>query len=234
MKKQTKLNKKTAEFIAKARKVHGDTYNYDKVEYVSNKKKVVITCKEHGDFEKIPNAHLSGTRCPYCREKSRREKEKSNNMDFIAKARKVHGDTYNYDKVEYVKSNQKVIITCKEHGDFAQIPNSHLRGSGCPSCAVHGFDKSKPAILYYLSIDNGTAYKIGITNRTVEERYSATDLNKIKVIFTVRYQNGAVAYSSEQSILSRYSYAKWTGDDMLTIGNTELFYRDILLKDLGA
>jgi len=154
--------------------------------------------------------------------------------EFKAKARKVHGDTYNYDKVEYVSNKQKVIITCKEHGDFEQIPYTHLRGSGCPSCAVHGFDKSKPAILYYLSIDNGTAYKIGITNRTIEERFSATDLNKIKVIFTVRYQNGADAYSSEQSIISRYAYAKYTGEDILTSGNTELFDRDILLKDLGA
>ena len=37
---------------------------------------------------------------------------------FIEKARKIHGETYRYDKVDYVRSESKVCITCKIHGDF--------------------------------------------------------------------------------------------------------------------
>lgn len=56
---------------------------------------------------------------------------------FIARATKVHADTYTYDSVVYGKDNtEKVIITCKEHGDFLQSPDKHLRGRGCPSCAI--------------------------------------------------------------------------------------------------
>ena len=38
----------TEEFIKKAREVHGDRYDYSKVEYVNKKTKVCIICKEHG------------------------------------------------------------------------------------------------------------------------------------------------------------------------------------------
>ena len=55
-------------------------------------------------------------------------------MDFILKARKVHGDRYDYSKVEYVKAIQNVIITCKQHGEFLQRPSNHLTGYGCRKC----------------------------------------------------------------------------------------------------
>lgn len=55
-------------FIQKALTVHNNTYTYDNVEYVRSDVKVLITCDEHGDFEQIPSAHLSGQGCPYCRE----------------------------------------------------------------------------------------------------------------------------------------------------------------------
>lgn len=56
--------------------------------------------------------------------------------DFIIKARAVHGDCYDYSKVEYVGNKTKVCIICKEHGEFWQIPSSHLQGNECPFCAV--------------------------------------------------------------------------------------------------
>lgn len=58
--------KTTKEFIENAKKVHGDKYNYDKVNYINNKSKVVITCPIHGDFEQRPNDHLSGYGCYKC------------------------------------------------------------------------------------------------------------------------------------------------------------------------
>ena len=55
--------------------------------------------------------------------------------EFIAKAKAVHGDKYDYSKVEYVKSKEKVTIICLEHGEFLQTPQKHLFGQGCPICA---------------------------------------------------------------------------------------------------
>ena len=53
---------------------------------------------------------------------------------FINKAILVHGDRYGYSKTIYRKAIEKVIIICKEHGEFLQTPNRHLTGSGCKKC----------------------------------------------------------------------------------------------------
>ena len=55
--------------------------------------------------------------------------------EFIAKAKAVHGDKYDYSKVEYVDSTTKVCIICTEHGEFWQKPGSHMKGHGCARCA---------------------------------------------------------------------------------------------------
>lgn len=53
---------------------------------------------------------------------------------FITKANKIHNNKYKYDKVIYINSCTKIIITCRIHGDFEQTPNSHLNGNGCKQC----------------------------------------------------------------------------------------------------
>ena len=54
---------------------------------------------------------------------------------FVDASNYIHGGRYIYDKTKYVKRNQKVIITCPEHGDFEQTPTGHLSGKGCLKCA---------------------------------------------------------------------------------------------------
>lgn len=54
--------------------------------------------------------------------------------EFIEKARIVHGTRYEYDRTNYVSTQEKVTITCLDHGDFAQTPNNHLGGKGCRKC----------------------------------------------------------------------------------------------------
>ena len=54
--------------------------------------------------------------------------------NFINRSRLIHNNYYDYSKVNYKNSIIKVCITCPKHGDFWQIPKSHLRGNGCPKC----------------------------------------------------------------------------------------------------
>jgi len=54
---------------------------------------------------------------------------------FIKKAKLIHGDRYDYSLVNFVNHRTKVRIICKEHGEFSQIPNSHLYGANCPDCS---------------------------------------------------------------------------------------------------
>lgn len=56
---------------------------------------------------------------------------------FISEARKIHGDRYDYSKVQYVNAETPVEIRCKEHGVFKQAPKLHIGcyKCGCPKCA---------------------------------------------------------------------------------------------------
>ncbi len=55
--------------------------------------------------------------------------------EFIHKAQAVHGDKYDYSKVEYAGSKTKVCIICPKHGEFWQVASHHFKGHGCPGCA---------------------------------------------------------------------------------------------------
>ena len=55
--------------------------------------------------------------------------------DFIEKAKAAHGNKYDYSLVNYVNTHTKVKIICPQHGIFMQIPNSHVKGSGCSMCS---------------------------------------------------------------------------------------------------
>ena len=61
--------------------------------------------------------------------------------EFIEKAKKVHGDKYDYSKVRYVNSVTKVCIVCPIHGDFWQTPNIHLFNHGCQKCSAESSSK---------------------------------------------------------------------------------------------
>ena len=123
-------------FIKKSKSIHGDKYNYSKVEYVNCDTKVCIICPEHGEFWQTPYIHTHGCGCPDCgRVKSNRNKSLTCS-EFIEKANKVHGNKYDYSKTDYITNRIKVCIICPEHGEFWQEPSSHLMGRGCPKCAL--------------------------------------------------------------------------------------------------
>ena len=70
---------------------------------------------------------------------------------IIEKFKNVHGDKYDYSKVEFVKTTIKVCIICPEHGEFEQTPHAHLKGQGCPYCGVLKRAKSKQILKKILS-----------------------------------------------------------------------------------
>ncbi len=160
-----------------------------------------------------------------------RKKPPITTKSIILRFKKIHGDMYNYSNVVYQKSNIKINIKCNKCGlTFKQNPADHSKGIGCPKCK-RGHDSSAPSILYYLRINNGEAYKIGITNNTVGKRYSKGELDKIEVLETWECESGEKAKEYETNILKEFAYAKYKGDELLLNGNTELFDRDILGLD---
>ena len=124
----------TAGFVEKARKKHGDRYDLSRVDYKDTRTKVEIGCSVHGRFPQIPRDHLSGHGCPECGNEAIGDGLRSNTEDFIAKARKEHGDRYDYSRVVYKAVHTKIEIGCPVHGWFPQTPHGHLSGYGCDKC----------------------------------------------------------------------------------------------------
>jgi len=124
----------TEEFIEKAKKVHGDKYDYSKLVYIDRWTKVKIICPIHGEFKQAPYAHLNGSGCRKCGTEITINLKRSNTQKFIERAKAIHGDKYDYSKAVYVNNRVKVIIVCPIHGEFEQAPNNHIEGQGCPIC----------------------------------------------------------------------------------------------------
>lgn len=127
--------KKTREeFISEAKRVHGDTYEYSKVEYINANTKVCIVCKEHGEFWQRPNDHIRGIGCNKCSYVKNGKACRMSFAEFLTKAKRTHGDKYQYDEKSFQGSHFKVKITCPVHGIFEQNAGNHIEGQGCPKC----------------------------------------------------------------------------------------------------
>ena len=120
----------TDEFVKRSKEVWGDRWDYSNTSYVRMGSKVSITCFDHGPFEQIAQTHLeSKVGCRGCKWGV------WDTASFTKEAQKLHGDTFDYSKTHYTRATQKVSITCRQHGDFQQLPGEHLKSTvACPGC----------------------------------------------------------------------------------------------------
>jgi hypothetical protein len=142
--RQPKISKE--KFIEISNKVHNGKYDYSKAEYNGVSTPVTIICPEHGEFTQTPQNHMKGQGCPKCGNLRKGMYRVGTTESFIKKAKEVHGETYDYSKVNYKNNREKVIIICPIHGEFLQKPLDHIHGSGCPECGKH-LDKSEKFVL---------------------------------------------------------------------------------------
>ena len=164
------------DFIEKAKKVHGDKYDYSKVEYVNKRTKVCIVCPKHGEFWQTPYVHLSGHNCKKCSCEEAWDKQKITTEQFIERARVIHGDKYDYTKSEYKGATIPVKIICPIHGEFWQRPSSHINNKqGCPQCSHQSYPSTKEEFVEKAKQIYGEKYN-----------YSKVEYknNKTKVIIT--------------------------------------------------
>ena len=170
----------TEEFIQKAQAIHGEKFDYSLVQYVASDEAIEIVCKLHGKFDQSPSAHLQGQGgCPTCRWMAVSEKNFKGKEQFIEEARKIHGDKYDYSRVNYVGAREHVIVSCPIDGEFSQQAGAHLSGNGCPKCSRRGqgaprnlvralrgeFDSEKASFVYIIQFkfpySDTKLYKVG-------------------------------------------------------------------------
>ena len=122
-------------FIEESNIIHNNKYIYSKTDYITVNDKVIITCKEHGDFLQKPNHHLFGQGCPNCR-----KNKKLSLFDVIERSNKIHNNKYNYSLSDYKNIRTKIKILCPIHGIFEQLPDNHMSGQGCYKCGIKKID----------------------------------------------------------------------------------------------
>ena len=115
----------TESFIAEAKEIYGDRYDYSNVEYKNRDHRVTIVCPVHGDFQVYAREHLDGKGCPKC-EKGEK---------FLTKLKEKFGDKFGLEQFVYESSTSPVTLICPTHGAFSRLPNQILNYShGCPEC----------------------------------------------------------------------------------------------------
>jgi hypothetical protein len=136
------LYKTTDDFIEQSIHKYGrDMFNYSKAMFKGFKEKLILICSNNHEFETSPMIHLrtnSKGGCIQCAILAIKLHNAYTTSKFIELAKIQHGELYNYDKVNYISSQNDVIINCPIHGDFEQPPACHLSGRGCKKC---GFEK---------------------------------------------------------------------------------------------
>jgi DNA polymerase III, epsilon subunit and related 3''-5'' exonucleases len=115
----------TESFIAEAKEIYGDRYDYNKVDYKNRDNRVTVVCPIHGDFQVYAREHLDGKGCPKC-EKGEK---------FIAKLKEKFGDKFGLEEFVYDSSTSPVTLICPVHGTFSRLPHQILNAPlGCPEC----------------------------------------------------------------------------------------------------
>jgi very-short-patch-repair endonuclease len=133
-------------FIYKATNKWLNKYDYSLVEYSHCKSKVKILYNGV-IYEQTPEQHL------ICAPENIKLAKRKTTEQFILEANIIHDNKYSYNKTNYIKNQIKVTIICPIHGDFDQIPLSHIKGSGCSLCYESKGEKAIAKLLNKLEIN---------------------------------------------------------------------------------
>jgi len=124
-------------FVSKSALVHGTKYDYSKTEYKDSHTNIFVICPTHGQFFQRPTHHLSGHGCPKCHHSSTSARLAKDQDEFIKQCSEVHENKYDYSKVIYRGSREKIDIICPIHREFQQIASNHLyKQVGCFECGL--------------------------------------------------------------------------------------------------
>lgn len=223
-------------FVGKASAIHGDTYDYTRVVYKDVDTEVSVKCaKCDSYFDITPNSHLRGRGCPTCGQakfiKTIYDRQDKCALLFINKAKAIHGDKYEYSQVMYVHSKKRVQITCKIHGEFPMIPNSHLNGQGCPHCKESMGEKNIAVYLDSIGVLYIREHKFPECKSVkplpfdfyLPEYHACIEFHGGQHYFSVEYFGGEEGFKATQHRDQiKVNYCQQKGIPLLTIPYTDI------------
>lgn len=140
----------TEKFIERSKKIHGDLYDYSKVNYKNSKTKVCIKCIKCGhEWLSLAANHFSGRGCKKCQYSKLPQNKPMSHDVFLNRSYKTHGDKFDFIS-KYKSFKSLITIKCKACGTvFEQRADSHLAGRGCRKCQYAILPQNQP-----LSVDD--------------------------------------------------------------------------------
>lgn len=148
-------------FIQQAKLIHGDKYDYNKVDYVKSLQYVTIICPEHGEFTQKPAYHLQGNGCPLCARRNAGLKGRLSQEEALQKLKNVRGNKFNYSKVEFTKTDGIITLICPEHGEFQISYRNAIDPRTqelCPKCQYNAHLRNVEDFIERSQIKHGTKY----------------------------------------------------------------------------
>lgn len=192
---------KTDKFINKVSSKHNYFYDYSKTFYTTAKNKVVIICPIHGEFLQLPHSHINGSGCYNCGRSKTYDKTRLSKDIFISKCIDIHGNKYDYNKSNFLSTNDDTTIICNIHGEFIQNVRAHLRASGCPKCS-----ESKGEKIIRLLLDKKN---IKYESQKKFDKCLSLSGSKLRYDFYIEKYNLCIEYDGEQ----HFSSVKYWGGD---------------------
>lgn len=179
-------------------------FDYSRVNFTNTEIPVEIVCTRHGVsfWQRLSNHSRRCVGCRQCVLEHIAKVRTRTTEDVVEEFVSLFGDMFDYSKVDYKGTNEKIEIICNKcRKAFWQRHSSHLCGTGCPHCTSNGYNADKQGLLYILS--DGEITKIGITNRCVEVRL--TEINKdsgknFKVVYTESSEDGLIPFCAEYAL----------------------------------
>lgn len=230
----SKIQQKTQEqYIAEARRVHNDKYDYTLTVYNGDCNKITIVCPIHGTFTQQAGSHIGKSKCgcKKCATSASAEKQKLSLAEVLRRIKVP--DHIHVDATSYTGRTSRMSCVCDYHGEFLQLPEIVFKGTSavCPICAkqLRGWNRSlykdSPTTVYLLLLTNGL-YKLGITKScSIGARYSKNDQKLIQaVLFQTTIFNGEIAWNIEKQVLREMKNYRYKGAQIFKdTGNTEIF-----------
>lgn len=193
-------NGQEVEFIHRAVGIWGDRWDYSETLYVNSSTPVTILCNEHGRFSQVPTSHLRGSiGCVECQGRV------TSTEDFIRESMEIFGkDRWDYSNTIYTGSREHVEINCTQHGEFYQVPTSHLRGAiGCTSCAAINSSKGEKELFEFIE-----SIGVSVTTNRRDILPNRLELDIYLPEHKIAFEYNGLYYHSENFLPNNYHYNK--------------------------
>lgn len=168
---------------------------------------------------------------------------------MIEQFKEKHNNFYSYPNYVYCGNRCLGKIECPIHGEFEQLTDVHLMGSGCTRCSflsgdrINGYSRSgfikrsndRECCLYLVRLFNETEdfYKIGITSHSTERRIKkSTDIKySFEIVYEYKSYDAGCIWDLEK-VLHRDYKEYYYSPKIYFKGCTECFTTELPIEEI--